>query len=334
MSHLEQSRTIVVVGATGNQGSGVVRSLLTSTTASWRVRALTRDPSSAKSQAFLSANQTPDDRLVLVSGHVYDRASLISAFTGAYGVFAVTSEVYPFKVLEKEEEMMHEIDAGRNMVDAAKECGVKHFVFSTLPDMVKTTGGRYPGIHHMNNKHAIEQLARKELDGYTGLIPGYFYTNLAWPQYSQRREDGVVCFVAPIPGGQVTQWTDPTYDMGIFAAKVFELGVPRTKDRNFLVLSPRITADEMASTFTRVTGQPAVHVPNTADEFADMTAPFVGPAFREDAKQMMEWAAVTPTDKVCFGAMDPQDDDSYEVLGVRASTFEDFLLRSGWKGPE
>lgn len=164
----------------------------------------------------------------------------------------------------------------------------------------------------------------------------------------------MVRFVAPIPTGQVAQWTDPTHDMGIFAAskswnirttyddwistyissEIFEVGVAKTKDRNFLVLSPRITADEMASTFTRITGQPAVHEPITADQFAEMTAPLVGPAFKEDAKQMMEWAAITPADKVCFGAMDPAEDDSYDVLGVKASTFEEYLLRSGWKGPE
>ncbi|KAF3025595.1 hypothetical protein E8E14_012300 [Neopestalotiopsis sp. 37M] len=334
MSYSEPPRTIVVIGATGNQGGGVVRSLLKSTTALWHVRALTRDSSSTRSQSFLSANQTSDNRLTLVSGHVYDKSSLVSAFTGAYGVFAVTSERYPFKKLEKEEEMRHEIEAGRNLVDAAKECSIKHFVFSTLPDMVQTTEGRFTRIHHMNNKYAIEQMARRELDGYTGLIPGYFYANLAWPQYSQRRENGVVRFVAPIPGGQVAQWTDPTHDMGIFAAKIFEVGVAKTKDRNFLVLSPRITADEMASTFTRVTGQPAVHEHITADQFAEMTAPLVGPAFKEDAKQMMEWAAVAPADKVCFGAMDPAEDDSYDVLGVKASTFEEYLRRSGWKGPE
>ena len=161
----------------------------------------------------------------------------------------------------------------------------------------------------------------------------------------------MVRFVAPIPGGQVAQWTDPGYDMGLFAAskcshtcahwvstylasEVFELGIAKTKNKNFLVLSPRITADEMASTFNRVTGQPAVHDPITADKFGEMTAPFVGPAFKEDAKQMMEWSAVTPADKICFGAMDPEEDDSSELLGVKASTFEEFLVRSGWKGPE
>lgn len=99
-------------------------------------------------------------------------------------------------------------------------------------------------------------------------------------------------------------------------------------------MSPRITPTEMAATFTRVTGQPAVHDPITPAVFGEMTAPFVGPALTEDAVQMMEWAGMTPADKVGFGSMDPEEDDSFEVLGVRASTFEEYLRRSGWKGPE
>jgi uncharacterized protein YbjT (DUF2867 family) len=168
-------RTVVVIGATGNQGGGVVRALLDSKTGQespWLVRAVTRDPNSTKAKSFLANNQTADNRLTLVAGHVYDKRSLQGAFAGAYGVFGITSESYPGRVLEKEEEMQHEIEAGRNMILAAKECGIKHFVFSSLPDMVKTTGGQFPDIHHMNNKHAIEQIAREKLEGCTFLIPG------------------------------------------------------------------------------------------------------------------------------------------------------------------
>jgi uncharacterized protein YbjT (DUF2867 family) len=44
-----QGRTIVVTGATGLQGGAVTRHLLANR---WRVRALTRNPKSAKAQAL------------------------------------------------------------------------------------------------------------------------------------------------------------------------------------------------------------------------------------------------------------------------------------------
>ncbi|TDZ39376.1 NmrA-like family domain-containing protein 1 [Colletotrichum spinosum] len=330
-------RTIVVIGATGKQGGGVVRALLASDQ-DWHVRALTRDVSSSRAQYLLSdcSRYIEDDvgRLTLVQGHVYDLSSLQAAFSGAYGVFAITSEVYPGKTLIDEAEMAHEIEAGRNMVSAAEEAGIEHFVFSSLPDMVKTTSGKFTGIHHMDNKYAVEQIAKEHLSGVTCLIPGFFYTNLGWPQYSQRQPDGEVRFCTAIPSDQVAQWTDPSYDMGSFAARVFDLGVDKTAGKTYPVMSPLITPDQMAATFTRLTGQPASHSPITPERFGEMTAPFVGPALKADAQQMMEWASMTPSDKICFGAMEPHEDRSFEDLGLKASTFEDWLRRSGWRGPE
>lgn len=100
-------------------------------------------------------------------------------------------------------------------------------------------------------------------------------------------------------------------------------------------MSPPITSQEMAEIFTRVTGQPAIHDPTTAEEFGELTAPFVGQAFKEDAKQMMEWAAIAPKDKVAYGALDSREfDRSEQELGLVASTFEEWLKRSGWTGPD
>lgn len=175
MSSTQSQQTIVVVGATGIQGSGVVRALLDAEYGGpWFVRALTSDPCSGKAQKLLSECQTTNHWLSLVSGSVYDEISLRSAFTGAHGVYAMTSERHPGKIITEEEDLKHEIEAGRNIISAAKECGVKHLVFSSLPDIVKASGGRFKRIHHMNNKYAVEQLARKKLNGFTSLMPGEY----------------------------------------------------------------------------------------------------------------------------------------------------------------
>ena len=117
--------------------------------------------------------------------------------------------------------------------------------------------------------------------------------------------------------------------LGCYKTEVFDLGIDRTRGKTYLVMSPRVTPQEMAETFTRVTGQPAIHSPTLAEEFADMTALFIGPPFKEDAKQMMQWAAITPKSKVAYGALDPQVDRSAEELGLVASSFEAWLKRSG-----
>ncbi|KGO40580.1 hypothetical protein PEX1_022570 [Penicillium expansum] len=317
----EQPRTIVILGSTGNQGRGVVECVLREPgLEKYLVRAVTRDIKSARARQLLEDYQTPDERLSLVTGDVYNAESLENAFSGAYGVFGVTSEHAPRRI-EKEEEMNHELQAGLNIISAAKLCQVQHFVFSSLPDMKQATNGRFQKLFHMDNKYIIEQWAKP-----------FFLTNLKRRQYS-RRENGVVRFCPPIPGDKFVEWLDPAYDMGVFAARVFALGISKTKNKNYVVAGPKIRMQDFATIFTRVTGQQAIYSPTTLDEWADMASEAVGPGFREDIRQMMEWASIMPDDKICYGALDPAEDPSWEDLGVRASSFEDWLNRTAWTGP-
>lgn len=69
------------------------------------------------------------------------------------------------------------------------------------------------------------------------------------------------------------------------------------------------------------------------DEWASAASEAVGPGFKEDIRQMMEWVSIAPEDKICYGALDPADDSSWNDLHVRASTFEEWLERTGWAGP-
>ncbi|KAM0351700.1 hypothetical protein ACHAPU_002710 [Fusarium lateritium] len=274
-----QTRVIAVTGATGNQGGGVVRALLASDQ-KWHVRAVTREVTSSRAQSLL--NEFPQEvqagRLELSQGDLSDLDSLLAAFNGAHGVFAVTNDMTTENAVVNEQ-----VEAGRNMVLAAKKTGVKHFVFSSLPDMDKATGGKFPGIHHMNNKHEIEMIAKEHLDGVTCLIPG----------------------------------------------------VDKTASKTYAAVSPLVTPREMAEAFTRVTGQPSVHDPISPEAFGEATMQYAGPSFRLDAQKMMQWASVAPADKVCYGALDPKImDETFKELGIKASTFEAWLQRSGWKGPE
>jgi hypothetical protein len=90
----------------------------------------------------------------------------------------------------------------------------------------------------------------------------------------------------------------------------------------------------MAQTFTRVTGKQAVHSPISFEEFGDLSSALVGPAFKEDAIEMMQWASVAPNDKTCYGAFEMESERLSEELGVGGSSFEDWLRRSGWTGPD
>jgi uncharacterized protein YbjT (DUF2867 family) len=109
---------IVVIGATGNQGNGVVRSLCRNT--KYEVRAFVRNPQSPKAQALAKM-----PGVVVVRGDLDDDSSLTAAFRGAYGVFFV-SNFWEHGQPDKEEKQ------ARAVADAAKRCEVMHVVKSTL----------------------------------------------------------------------------------------------------------------------------------------------------------------------------------------------------------
>jgi uncharacterized protein YbjT (DUF2867 family) len=118
---MNNDKVIAVVGATGAQGSGLVRAILEDSTGGFSVRALTRDVNSdkAKEMAKLGAE--------VVAANLDDPESLKNAFAGAYGVYCVT---FFWEHLSVEREQTQ----AKAMAQAAKQAGVKHVIWSTLED--------------------------------------------------------------------------------------------------------------------------------------------------------------------------------------------------------
>ena len=103
---------VAVVGATGRQGSAVVRHLLED---GWQVRALSRDPSSDASRALRERGAE------VLRVDAEDVESLRPAFDGAYGVFNVQNPMTS--------SLEAEVRQGRNVADAAAGAGVQHVVY-------------------------------------------------------------------------------------------------------------------------------------------------------------------------------------------------------------
>lgn len=170
---MSSAPTIVVLGSTSGQGRGVVRAILSHPSlAHYHVVGVTRNVDGGPAKALLDAHQNSDDRLRLISADLYDRESLVKAFEGAYGVFAVTSDNIPGKRLETEDDLKHQLEAGENIVAAAKEAAIEHFVFTSLPDVTKASGGKYSKVSHFDYKAQIDEMARRELRSVTTLLPG------------------------------------------------------------------------------------------------------------------------------------------------------------------
>ncbi|MEL6750503.1 MAG: NmrA/HSCARG family protein [Pseudomonadota bacterium] len=131
-------KCILVAGATGSQGGAVLRHLQG---LGHELRALTRDPSSAKARALSDAG------INVVAGDMRNSTSLTAAMKDVDSVFAVQDFYAPGVGYAGE------VEQGRNLAEAAAKAGVTHFVQST---MAATDD---PGdVEHFRSKFEIERI--------------------------------------------------------------------------------------------------------------------------------------------------------------------------------
>lgn len=129
-------KVIVVTGATGAQGGGLVRAILDDPSGGFAVRALTRDVNSEKARE-LSARGAQ-----VMATDIDDPVAVQKAFENAYGAFCVTFFWAHFSP-EKE------LAEAASMAKATKDAGVKHVIWSTLEDTrlrVPLTDNRMPTL--------------------------------------------------------------------------------------------------------------------------------------------------------------------------------------------
>lgn len=180
-------KLIAVIGATGNQGGGVIRAIQAN--GEFRVRALTRDPGKYDGLA--------DE---VVEADLNGPESLKSALDGAYGVFAVTNAWEPGGA--------DEITQARAVIQAAKDAGVQHFVWSTLPNVEEISGGKF-NVPHFTNKAKVDALvAAAGFKHHTFVVAPGFYQNFLSNLAPQRQPEGSTGWALPIDP------TRPSMQMG------------------------------------------------------------------------------------------------------------------------
>jgi uncharacterized protein YbjT (DUF2867 family) len=169
-------KLIAVVGATGQQGGAVVRALQAGN--QFKVRALTRNPAKHRELAdeVIQADLTRPE-------------SLRTAFEGAHGVFLVTNAW---------EEGAGEIQQATAAVRAAKDAGVKHLVWSTLPDVEAISRGKFH-VPHFTDKAKIDRVVKEAgFANYTFVIAPFYYQNFVGVLAPQKQTDGSMGWALPL----------------------------------------------------------------------------------------------------------------------------------------
>jgi len=149
---------IAVTGATGAQGGSVVRFLLKD--GGFRVRALTRN---VNSERALDLKLKGVD---VVRADFDDFESLLEALKGASGAFLLTNFWDPTVLTEE-----REFATGKALVDAAKEAGVGHVVYSTVDRSTKTKAA------HFDSKFRVNEYLKESGMRRTSLYTLFYFEN-------------------------------------------------------------------------------------------------------------------------------------------------------------
>jgi len=242
-------KIIAVVGATGAQGGGLVRSILADPGGPFSVRAIARDVNSAGARALAAAGAE------VVAADVEDAASVRRAFDGAHGAYCVT---FFWAHFSPEKELA---DAA-TMAAAARDAGVAHAIWSTLEDTrrwmqlddprMPTLMGRYK-VPHFDAKGEADQTWRDSGVPTTFLLTSFYWDNLIhFGMGPKRAADGKLDFVLPM--GERKLPGIAAEDIGRCAHGIFKRG-PELVGKTVGISGGHLTGAEMAAWLSRALGQ-------------------------------------------------------------------------------
>jgi uncharacterized protein YbjT (DUF2867 family) len=221
------NRTILVTGATGNQGGAIARHLLQR--GKFKVRAMVRDENKPAAQALKESGAE------LVKADFNDQASLERAVEGVYGVFSIQ---------DFRDGMEVEIRQGKALADASKAANVQHFVYSSVGNAERNTG-----IPHFDSKFQVEEYVRSIGLPHTILRPVFFFYN--YKGMLPMVKNGTL--PQPLsPDTKLQQLSEEDY--GKMVAEVFERPADFA-NRAIEVASMEMTMPEIAAAFSHVLGK-------------------------------------------------------------------------------
>jgi uncharacterized protein YbjT (DUF2867 family) len=247
--------TILVTGATGQQGGAVTRELLSQ---GHSVRAMTRKPEGAKARQLAELGAT------LVQGDLDDRTSLERALDGAWGAFAVQNTWEAGVEVEETQ--------GKRLAEIAKDAGVQQLVYSSV-----AAAHRQTGIPHFDNKWRVEETIRGlGLPSYTIMRPVFFMENFLSPWFKPAIDEGKLTVgIKPETSLQMIAVSD----IGKYGALAFEKHV-EFSGRAIDLAGEERTMPEAAQTLSQAIGRPVTFEPTPIGEVRQ---------FSEDFALMLEW---------------------------------------------
>lgn len=232
---VDGNRTVLVFGATGQQGGAVASALLSD---GWTVRAIVRDPSASKAKDLTRLGAT------LVAGDLADPVSVRAAMKGVHGVFSVqpsSGQGAAYGITDEQE-----VRYGKTVADLAMDEGVQHLVYTS----VAISGEGPTGMGHFDSKLDIEGHVRGLALRSTIVRPATFMELLLLP--GMGLDQGAYnFFLRPDQAAQIIA----VRDIGKIVAAIFA-DPDSFAGRTIEIASDEVTGRDLGVKLTRGAGRP------------------------------------------------------------------------------
>ena len=246
---MPQPKIITVFGATGAQGGGVARAILSDKSKEFAVRAVTRDPGTDKAKELEQLGAE------LVVANIDEPSSMKNALAGAYGAYFVTFYWAHFSP-EKE------LEEAKQMAEAAKEANLQHVIWSTLEDTRKWVPLDNDSMPTLMGKYKVPHFdAKGEADKFfteLGVPTTFLRASFYWDNFihfgsgPKRGADGILYLTLPLDNKKMAGIA--AEDIGKCAFGIFKKGKEMI-GKTIGVAGEHLTGKEMADALSNAIGQ-------------------------------------------------------------------------------
>ena len=264
---MNNKKTIVVVGATGAQGGGLVRAILNDPDHEFNVRAITTNVNSDKAKELKTLGAE------VVAADLDDENSLKNAFNGAYGAYCVT---FFWNHFSPEKEMAH----AKALAEAASYAKIKHVIWSTLDDTRKWIPLSDDRMPTLKGKYKVPHFDAKGESNhfFTGLgLPvtllntSFYWDNFIYFGLGPRKgPDGKLAITLPMGDKKLPGIA--AADIGKCALGIFKAG-NKYIGKLIGIAGEHLTGAQFAEAFSRVLGKEVIYNSVTPEVYRSFDFP-------------------------------------------------------------
>ena len=279
-------KLLTVVGATGTQGGSVISAALKEGT--WKIRGITRKVNSDAAKALTAqgvemvAADVNDEQSLVKAFQVYHKSMLLCThlaqpYTNTYiqgstAIYAVTDFFEPFAASGPSVAIEIESRQGINLARAATATPtLKHYIWSTLPNGLKISDGKYL-VPHFEAKNRVDDYIKADASLFaktTFLWITFYAANFLYPMFTPnflKSSGKYIQLSTASPSTPIHTIGDTRANVGVFVMAI--LRAPQVSLGKFvLAKTATVTAANVLATWSRATGHAAEFVKVSLDKF-------------------------------------------------------------------